>query len=354
MRINVKQRSQKWLDLKKSKLGSSEVFGLVKYYITDEELQNVGINKDEFQDTPYCTAFELFHKFKNPDLYITKPFTKELSLFGQRIEEFAYLYLTGEGNKYNSETKGGGVYCDEGLIASLDFEAKANSSEIIQDANGYDISLLDIPNHLIEIKGSSQYLLKSKDSAFKGVDWKFIFQTQFAMMLSGFKWARIFIVSLLDDNQFERGYICGLPEKRALKYIRDHAELYNFIYKERPEYQYLIKTAIQRFEYDLRANNCPDLPDSFNSQLIYRLVDQKGNLLGTRKQILEMEDFNFYFDLEQKKKALEKQGTEVKKRITQMMINSGKAKIKSNIGFFSLNEKCLLARKNKTKATSKN
>lgn len=351
-RLDIKQRSDEWLKLKETKLGSSEVFGLVHYYITEEELQNAGINRDEFQDTPYSTAFELFHKFKNPDLYITEPFTKENRLFGERIEEFAFQYLNNEGKKYNTSIIQGGVYVEEGLIASLDIEATANSTDIIQDANGHYISLKDEPRHLMEVKGSSNYLVKSKNAEIKGVDWKFIFQTQFAMMLAGYSWCRVIVVSLLSDTQFERGLICGMPKQKAMQYIKDHAEIYNFIYKARPEYQYLIKTAVQRFEYDLKANNSPEMPSSPNNKLIYRLADQQANLLGTNDKILELDDFNFYFDLENQKKSLDQESKEVRKRITQLMLNCGKKKLISNIGSFSLNERSLTARKKTNKKTT--
>jgi len=57
MRINVKQRSDEWHKLRATRVGSSEIFGLVKYYITDNELQNVGINPDTFTEKPYISAF---------------------------------------------------------------------------------------------------------------------------------------------------------------------------------------------------------------------------------------------------------------------------------------------------------
>lgn len=348
-RLNIKQRSDEWLKLKETKLGSSEVFGLVHYYITEEELQNAGINKDEFQDTPYSTAFELFHKFKNPDLYITKPFTKENKLFGERIEEFAFHYLNNKGKKYNTSIEQGGVYVEDGLIASLDIEATANSTDIIQDANGHYISLKDEPRHLIEIKGSSNYLVKSKNTEIKGVDWKFIFQTQFAMMLTGYSWCRVIVVSLLSDTQFERGLICGMPKQKAIKYIKDHAEIHNFIYKVRPEYQYLIKTAIKRFEYDLKANNSPKMPNTTNNKLIYRLVDQQASLLGTSDKILELDNFNHYFDIKNQKENIDKDLETARKRVTQLMLNCGKKKLISSIGYFSLNERSLTARKKTTK-----
>jgi hypothetical protein len=343
MRVRLKQKSQEWLDFKKNKIGSSEIFGLIKYYITEEELINIGINKDFFQDLPYSTAYELFHKLKNPSLYISEPLKKEYVLYGDKIEEFAYEYLTSEYNPYNSKISHGGIFTKDNLIASLDFEGEANSNKIIEDVNNNYISLKDNPKYLIEIKAMSQSLVKSSKLLTMGCDWKFIFQTQFAMMLSGYKFCKIFIVSLINDNQFERGYICGLNKKQAYKYIMQNAEFYSFIYKERPEYQYLIKLALDRFNFDLRANNTPKLPNNINNTLIYRLADQRGNLLGTRKQQIESVKFDLYFDLLEKQKNITNKMNKIKKDICELMLNSGKTKLKANSGEFSLNEKYLKA-----------
>ena len=39
----IKQNSAKWHNLKKSRIGSSEIFTLVSYYNTQEQLQNAGV-----------------------------------------------------------------------------------------------------------------------------------------------------------------------------------------------------------------------------------------------------------------------------------------------------------------------
>jgi len=91
--LTLKQNTQNWLDYKKDKIGSSEIFGLIRYYITDQELQNVGINSDQFSEDPYVTAFQLYHKFKNPAIYIEPGFDEHLGKFGKRIEEFIFDQL---------------------------------------------------------------------------------------------------------------------------------------------------------------------------------------------------------------------------------------------------------------------
>lgn len=339
----IKQNSQAWLELRKKRLCSSEIFGLIHYYITKEELQNVGINSDDFADTPYVTAFELFHKFKNPNLYIERPFTKEKQAYSKRIEQFALHYLSKIENKYNSTYEKGAVYTDEKLMATLDIEAEANSKDIIQDSNGFNISLKDTPRHLIGVKDCVSYVMKSKEYAEKGVDWKFIFKTQFAMMLAKYEWCRIVIFSLVNDNQFERGLICGLSKDKSFNYINDNVNIYNYIYKARPEYQYLIKTALKRFEYDLAANNPPKINNISNHKTIYNVIKQQANILGTTYSSIESNEFDKYFALNQKSKDIEYDLKSMKKRIVEIMLNSGKSKLVGSKGHFSLSQRSLTA-----------
>lgn len=339
----IKKNSQAWLELRKKRLTSSEIFGLIHYYITKEELQNVGINNDDFTEIPYITAFELFHKFKNSSLYIERPITKEREAYSNRLEQFALHYLSKIENKYNSTYEQGAVYADEQLMATLNIEAKANCKDIIQDANGFNISLKDTPKHFIGLKDSSSYIIKNKEYAEKGIDWKFIFKTQFAMMLAKYEWCRIIIFSLVNDNQFERGFICGLSKNKAFEYINDNVNIYNYIYKARPEYQYLIKTAIKRFEYDLKVNNPPRINNITNHKTIYNVIKQQGNILGTSYSPIESDEFNKYFDLNQKNKDIANELKSIKKRIIEIMLNSGKSKVVGSKGNFSLNERSLTA-----------
>ena len=94
--INVKQKTEKWLDIKRSRIGSSEIFGLINHYITPQELQNAGVDSDKFNDDPYITAYQLYHKLKNPGLYIEPEFDYMLSKFGHKIERFVLDHLRKE------------------------------------------------------------------------------------------------------------------------------------------------------------------------------------------------------------------------------------------------------------------
>lgn len=344
-KLSLKQGGQQWLDLKKNRIGSSEIFGLIRHYITEQELQNVGINTENFKDEAYTTAWQLYQKFTNPLVYVEPEFDKNLSLFGRRIEEFAFDYLKKQG-EYNSVYAKGGVYFDEHRIASLDITGKAASTDIIQDSNGYNISLIDHPDFLVEAKGQASFISQSKGVSTQGADWKFIFQLQYALMLTGFRWGKILMASLLNDNEFERGYISALPKKSAIDYIAKNSEIFEFIYVARPEYQYLIEKALDRFFFDVKARNEPPLPDYEkvfyrNHKFFYNLVHQKSQLLGTAGQMLETGEFDYYFKVKRAEERFKNKVSRMHQKIREKMLLTGKTKIISEKGIIQLQSNCV-------------
>ena len=48
-KVKLKQGTLAWEKARESRIGSSEVFDIVRYYSTDEELQNCGINAEDFK-----------------------------------------------------------------------------------------------------------------------------------------------------------------------------------------------------------------------------------------------------------------------------------------------------------------
>ena len=350
-KIDLKQNSQKWLDYKKSRIGSSEIFGLVEYYSTRSELINAGIDPDKFDEQPYTTAYQLFHKIKNPHLYIEPEFDPDLADFGHRIEDFAIEYLNKE-KKYNATYKKGEVFADKVKIASLDIQGKAESSQIIQDSNGFNISLADIPDFIVEAKAISLFKSKKDNITTLGVDWKFIFQLQYQLYCSGLKWGKIIVVTLNKDRQHLRGYICGLPKSKYFDYIKNNSKINEFIYIARPEYFYLIQNALEKFEFDLRTNNEPEFPNykkvfDKNHNFFYNLVLQKGQILGTADQIIESDQFDSYFKIKEEEKKFKEKTNNIHQNIRKLMLDSGKACIKGKAGKISINKKDMRGYKNK-------
>lgn len=333
---NLKQNTDSWLSFKKSRIGSSEIFGLIRYYCTPEELQNAGIDSDKFNDDPYITAYQLYHKLKNPALYIEPEFNYMLSKFGYKIEKFVLDHLQKE-KKYNSTYKKGSVVADDIKIASIDIEGRADSSQIIKDSNDYDISLADTPEFIVESKGVSVFKSKKDKIEIVGVDWKFIFQLQYQLLCSGKKWGKIIAVALNKDNLFERGYISGLSNAKALKYIGENSKIYEFVHIARPEYQYLIESALEKFQIDLKTNQEPKLPDYNevfyrNHTLFYNLVSQKGQILETGDQVLETDKFDFYFRIKKIEKRFKEKYHKIHQDVRELMLKTGKGCVQGSAG----------------------
>ncbi len=181
--IKLKQKSNAWLDLKDTRIGSSEIYGLVKYYIKDEELESLGINSTEFKEKPYTTAWEIWHKFMSKDIYVRKPLEWVLAEYGNSIEKFAFKWIQKKENfKYGEcAFNEGEVYTNDNdiRIASLDIEAMINSTEIFQDSNGNDISLKDDNEFVVEVKAMSKFKVSKDKIITSGVDWKYILQLQY-------------------------------------------------------------------------------------------------------------------------------------------------------------------------------
>ena len=69
-KVKLKQNTLSWEKARSTRIGSSEVFDIVRYYASDDELQNCGINAERFrEESPYTTAWALYHKILNDGVY---------------------------------------------------------------------------------------------------------------------------------------------------------------------------------------------------------------------------------------------------------------------------------------------
>jgi hypothetical protein len=77
--MTIKQHSPEWLEAKKSRVGASEIAGLVHYYCK-EELKALKIDFE-----PYNTALQTWAKVK---FGIELPFPKSISRWGLGMEQY--------------------------------------------------------------------------------------------------------------------------------------------------------------------------------------------------------------------------------------------------------------------------
>lgn len=356
MLTKIKQGSDKWFSLKSHTIGSSEIYALIFHYITPEELQRVGINSEEFTEKPYTTAWHLYHKFVNPHCYVDFELDYAYEVFGKKIEEYALHYLKTHNQDIANYSKGG-VYTNGITVASLDIEGVATNGAIITDSNGYQISTADNPNFAVEVKAQSKFQSQKNNIQTNGVDWKFIFQLQYQLMVSRFQWGKILVFNLNNDNQFERGRIAEMPKQKLIKHLDNNSTVYEFTYKVRPEYQYLIEKALSRFEMDIKLHNEPQLPDweviSKSTQkkqcheIIYNLTEQQSKLLNNESNAIETDAFDRYFTIKNIEERFEKITSKLHWKIRNTMLTHGKTKIISPKGTITMQSNAIIGRVNK-------
>ena len=93
-RINVKQGTLAWEKARQNRIGGSEVFDIVRYYATDQELQNCGFNAEDFRsEKPYTTAWALYHKVLNDGLYHKEELAPEFAEYGHAIEPYGVYVM---------------------------------------------------------------------------------------------------------------------------------------------------------------------------------------------------------------------------------------------------------------------
>jgi hypothetical protein len=353
MLINVKQLSNEWYSLKSKTIGSSEIYALIFHYITPNELQKSGINADEFTEKPYTTAWHLYHKFQNPHCYVDFELNTSAATFGRKIEEYALHYLQSK-DENNAQYKRGSVYVDGISIASLDIEGKALGCNIINDINGYAISTADDQDFVVEVKAQSNFQSAKNKIITNGIDWKFIFQLQYQMMISKLNWGKILVFNLNSDNEFERGRISEMSKQRLIKYIELHSKCYEFTYKARAEYQFLITKAIERFETDLLMHNEPQLPDwdvisksttkKQCHEMICKLTEQRSKLLENDTNVIESNAFDRLFSVKSTEERFERVMSKLQWKIRQTMLTHGKTKITSDKGTITMQSNAIVCR----------
>jgi hypothetical protein len=86
MKTKLKQGTIAWEQARDTRIGSSDIFDIVKYYATDDELQNCGINAEAFrEENPYTTAWALYHKMKRDGLFHREELPPELADYGHTV-----------------------------------------------------------------------------------------------------------------------------------------------------------------------------------------------------------------------------------------------------------------------------
>lgn len=253
----MRQRTKKWLNLKKKRIGSSEIFSLVKYYATDEELLNCSLSPQEVADeTAFDSAWTLYHKIKQDITIHTKQLPISLDKYGISMEDYAMNFL--KDNFKGITFKKGNVYIPDNFrIASLDIECNVKSS-ILRDVSGQIINTFKNYKGLVEVKTVNKYKWLNN-----GISCRTKIQQAYQMYCTGIKFGGIVSIVLKDDTQEKRAFLAGIFEAdktKFLNYAKDEiSEVFVDWYQFNNAFIGLFSSVLERFKRDLNEDNCPAL-----------------------------------------------------------------------------------------------
>lgn len=309
-RVKLKQGTLMWEKARAQRIGSSEVFDIVRYYATDDELQYCGFNAEHFRlEKPYTTVWALYHKILNDGLYAAEALAPEFAEYGHAAEPYGVRVLQKGRSK---RLKPGPVYANDRLIASLDIEGVAEATD-------------EIPFHYGDgrPRAGQRFVCEQKtmmpNMVKNGLPLKYIVQAQYQIMQSG---ADFFILQLMvldDDTAFNRGKICQMSRPVRYTYLDDHMTVSHFYFQNNEHLARLIEKCLHLFFADVDNRREP--------QAFIEHDSQRNIIESIRLNSLYNSKLVFPFDLSayREAKAAEDAAEQNRKAILQQIVDTAKA-----------------------------
>lgn len=323
-KTKLKQGTLDWEKARLTRVGGSEVFDIVRYYATDEELQNCGINSEHFKnEKPYTTTWALYHKLLNDGIYQRAELPPEFSEYGHAAEPYG-LYVLQQGRR--QKLKPGEVYADNRLIASLDISGI--SEEVDIRPFNYGGGIVPVGKYFVcEQKTMMPNVVK------KGLPFKYIVQAQYQIAMTKADFYILQIMVLNNDTVFERGKITQMPKKKRFEYLKEKMSVTNIYFANNPHLSALIKTCIERFFDDV--DNRKE-PKAFIENDTAKNIIESIRINTAHNKKLEIEyDLSEYARLKKEaEKADEKRKAELQ-RITEQAKEWNASRFKTNDGKYT-------------------
>jgi hypothetical protein len=233
------QGTREWELAKETRIGSSEVFDIVRYYATEQELLNCGLNPEEvMNEKPFYTAWALYHKILRDGLYQKAELDPAYTEYGHAMEKYGRMLLQqGRANKL----KAGSVYADNRCIASLDIEG------ITEDI---DRKPFDFGNGFVPVGKPFVCEQKTLFEYKNNLPVKYIIQAQFQVTETKKDLFILQVMILKNDTEFERGKITMLAEKspvKLAKYLQGKVMVNHYYFQNNEALAVLIKLCLSRF-----------------------------------------------------------------------------------------------------------
>ena len=248
-RVKLKQGTLAWEKVRETRIGSSEIFDIVKYYATDEELQNCGINAEHFRaEKPYTTVWALYHKILQTGFYHKEELPPEFAEYGHAVEPYGVRVLQ---NGRQKKLKPGEVWIDNNLIASLDIAGTAEAIDVRPFDYGYGTPKIG-QRFVCEQKSMMPQVIKN------GLPFKYIIQAQYQITHTKADFYILQLMVLSNDTVFNRGKICQMPYSKRYNYLDENMKVSHYYFKNNEHLSMLIKECIKRFFDDVGNSREPN------------------------------------------------------------------------------------------------
>ncbi len=308
-KVKLKQGTLDWEKARETRIGSSEIFDIVRYFATDTELQNCGINAENFKkESPYTTAWALYHKVLNDGFYKKEVLGPEDAEYGHAVEPYGvHLLQKGRVNKL----KPGEVYMNDRLIASLDVTGKAEEIDIVPFHYGSGTPKIG-QRFICEQKSLRPQVVK------KGLPFKYIIQAQYQITKTKADFYILQLMVLDDDTEFNRGKICQMSRAKKFDYLENNMKVSHYYFQNNEHLSRLIEECIKRFfeAVDNKQEPTPFIEYDSQQNIIESI---RLNALYNDTMILEY-DLTAYDEAKQK----EDEAVEIRKAELQKIIEIAK------------------------------
>ena len=241
-KVKLRQGTLQWEAAREKRIGSSEVFDIVRYYATQEELQNCGINGEKMmEEAPYTSAWALYHKMLGDGLYHREALAPEYAEYGHAVEPYGvYVLQKGRHNKLRP----GEVYASDRLIASLDIAGVSEERDCIPYDVGAGIA-----------SAGRRFVCEQKsmhpDRYKAGLPLKYIIQAQYQTAMVNAEFFIIQIMVLHNDTVFERGKVTQMSLPQRKKYLAQHMDVHHIYFRHSEALAALIRLCLDRFFSDV-------------------------------------------------------------------------------------------------------
>ena len=248
-KMKIKQGTRAWENAKETRIGSSEIFDIVRYYATEAELQNCGIDAKKFkEELPFVSTWALYHKLINDGIYQKPLLDPALGEYGLAMEYYG-LKLLQENRK--NKLKKCQVFISDKLIASLDISGVSEEIDVREFDYGTG-----------KIKPGLKFVCEQKTiTPYKDhLPLKYIIQAQYQITMSKHNYYLLQLMMLENDTDFERGKIVSLAntsKRKFIEYVKNKVKVQYIYFNHNEALSQLIKVCLDRFFKDVEQRKEP-------------------------------------------------------------------------------------------------